>query len=653
MKKLEHQEQSELQTEQPVNLQDEQSSEDLLTTSISEENTQVEENIQPVEEVAEEVVSSEIIEQKIEKKVGRKKKKNNSSDKKNDEKTVIVQENNNKKEKNYSSLSREELLEELRELLVEPIFENIRTVAETIKIQFYKRQKQEEIEAKKLEGEKIQETVVEKAEQVVDKIEQEFKELFVKYRELKSAANAKIEEQKLKNLEKKQIILAKLEELTNSSEDLSTTIPAFRKLQNEWKKIEQVPQSMVTEIWKQYSRYQEKFYDLIKINNDLRDLDFKKNYEMKIGLCELAEKLEGETDAVLAFHQLQKLHEDWREIGPVAREVREEVWSRFKEASSKINKKHQAYFESLKDKEEENLRLKVDLCEKVEQIDFAQLKSFKQWDAKSAEVVAMQTEWKNIGFASQKQNSKIFKRFRSACDSFFKNKNAFFQSVKNELAQNVDKKKSLLAKAEELKTSTEWKETTDKFIELQKQWKEISNSTRQYADNIWKKFAAACDYFFEQKEVNFNAGKKQEEQENLTQKNNIIEQIKNFAPTGNRANDINALKELMSQFNKIGFVPIKVKRKLHEQFSTEVDKKFEEVRGFGGGRKTGGSSSERSRLLKQYEALKTEINTYENNIGFLTSTSKKGNSLVDMMNKKVENLKQELDKIVQKMDNLE
>ena len=664
MNTLEHKEQSDLQAEQSVKTQNEQTAENSLTPSLSDGNETSEDNVQPIEEPTDKVVSSEIVEQETEKKVVRKRKKIEDSDEKNvenadveqekndveQENADVVQENIDKKEKKFAFMSREELVEELRELLVEPIYENIRTVAETIKIQFYKRQKQE-FEAKKGE---IIEAVAEKTEPIIDKVEQEFKELFAKYREIKAAANTKIEELKLNNLEKKQAILAKLEELTNSTEDLSTTIPAFRKLQAEWKKIEQVPQNMVTEIWKQYSRYQEKFYDLIKINNDLRELDFKKNYEMKTGLCEIAEKLESESDAVLAFHQLQKLHEDWREIGPVAREVREEIWTRFKDASSKINKKHQNYFENLKDKEEENLRLKTDLCEKVEQIDFAQLKTFRHWDAKSIEIVDLQNKWKEIGYAAQKQNSKIFKRFRTACDTFFKNKNNFFQTVKTELAQNIDKKRELLAKAEELKDSTEWRKTTDKFIELQKEWKQIAASPRQYTDVVWKKFAAACDYFFAQKELNFDAGKNAEEQKNLQLKEELIEKIKNYKPSGNRANDINALRDFREQFGKIGFVPIKVKGKLHDRFSEEMDKKFDEMRGAAGdGKKSSGNNSERARLYKQRDTLKNEISTYENNIGFLSSTSKKGNSLVDMMNKKVEDLKAQLEKIVEKIEQLD
>jgi len=720
MNTLENKEQSELQTEQPVNLQEKQTTETLATASLSEEKKKTRKKVQSKKEAAEEAVSQEVVEPKKEKKVVARKKKTEKSDEKSvkktdveqeiadvvqkkvggrkkkselsdekidvktdvvqenvdvkqkktvskqkkteisDEKNIekpdvvqekieVVQENNNKKDKKFATLNREELVEELRELLIEPIYENIKTTAETIKIQFYKRQKQE-FDAKK---EEIQDTAVEKVEQVIDEIEQEFKELFAKYREIKAAANSKIEEQKLKNLERKQAILAKLEELTNSAEDLSTTIPAFRKLQNEWKKIEQVPQKMVTEIWKQYSRYQEKFYDLIKINNDLRDLDFKRNYEMKIGLCELAEKLESETDAVLAFHQLQKLHEDWREIGPVAHEVREEIWDRFKEASAKINKKHQAYFESLKTKEEENLHLKIDLCEKLEQIDFSQLNTYKQWEAKTAEVMAWQNEWKKIGFATQKQNTKVFKRFRNACDNFFKHKNNFAKAIKNELLKNIEKKKELLAKAEELKNSTEWRETTEKFIELRKEWKEVGTVARQNTDAIWKKFTAACNYFFEQKELYFNSNKKTEEQENLRKKEAMIEKIKKFVPTGNRTNDINTLKEAREEFNKIGFIPIKLKRKINEKFNNEVNLKFEELRSVGSSSKTTRGGFERSRLRRQYDMLKNEINTYENNIGFLTSKSQKGNALVDKMNEKVEKLKIELEKIVEKINGLE
>jgi hypothetical protein len=646
MNKLEHKEQAELQTEETVKQQDNNPPDNLATASLPEANNQHNAPAEPVEEAANNLASQEVVEENIEQKIVEKKGKN-------DEKSDVVQENINNKNKNYALFSREELIEELRELLVEPIYENIRTAAEVIKQQFYKRQKQE-IETSKVKVDKIENAVAEKVEAVIDKFEQEFKELFAKYKELKTAANAKLEEQRLKNLEKKQLILEKLEKLTNSAEDLSTTIPAFRKLQSEWKKIEQVPQNMVTEIWKQYSRYQEKFYDLIKINNDLRDLDFKKNYEMKVGLCELVERLENESNAVLAFHQLQKLHEDWREIGPVARELREEVWTRFKEASSKINKKHQAYFESLKDKEEENLMQKTDLCERIEQIDYEQLKTFKQWEAKVADVVAWQNEWKNIGTTSQKQNTKIFRRFRNACDRFFKNKNNFFQSVKNELAQNLDKKRVLLAKAEELKESTEWKETTEKFIELRKEWMQIGITSRKHADGIWKKFTAACDYFFEQKGLNSNSGKKLEEVENLKNKEEILEKIKKFAPTGNKTNDIEAIKELMQRFNKIGFVPIKSKKQLQENFNNAINEKFDEVRGnTGGSNRTGdrtSDSEQRQKLTRQYAALKNEISTYENNIGFLTSTSKNGNALVDKMKQKVENLKVQLNEITEKIN---
>ncbi|MDR1543992.1 MAG: DUF349 domain-containing protein [Prevotellaceae bacterium] len=548
------------------------------------------------------------------------------------------------KKKNYNALSREELVEEMRELLLEPAFENIRTAAETIKIAFYKRQKSE--------TEQVEESEESVAEKAIDAVEAKFKELFTKYKELKLSVNAKIEEQKIKNLEKKLAILAKLEELTSSADDLSITIPAFRKLQSEWKKVEQVPQNMVTEIWKQYSRYQEKFYDLIKINNDLREYDFKKNYELKIVLCEVAEKLEEEQDAILAFQQLQKLHEEWREIGPVARENREDIWNRFKEASSKINKKHQSYFESLKEKEYENFKLKSEICEKIESIDFENLKTFKQWDSKSEEVIKMQSQWKNIGSASRKATPKISKRFRVACDDFFKAKAAFMKETKDVLAQNLEKRKLLLAKAEELKNSTEWKATGEKLIELQREWKNTGAVSRKYADMVWKKFYAACDYFFEQREANTN-DRRNEEAENLKLKNEIIEKIKAFTLTGNRNEDIAAIKDFIAQYNKIGFVPFKEKHKLQDAFTLVTDSKFNEIYGKKSretksreaknremkNRETKGRFLEKRGYSLQYIDLKRQLRTYENNIEFLTTSSKKGNQLLGMMQKKVADLK--------------
>jgi len=343
--------------------------------------------------------------------------------------------------KNYSQLSRQELLDGLRELLIDPVIENIKTPVELIKQAFY-RQK---------EGENsIIEEGAELVDKITDKLEEEFKELLAKYKDMKAAANALLAEQQEKNLVLKREILAKLEKLSLSEDDLSTKIPAFRKLQQEWKAVKEVPATAVNEIWKAYNKYQEKFYDLIKLNNEFREYDFKKNLELKNSLIAAAEKLEEEPNAVLAFNTLQKLHEEWREIGPVAKDEREAIWNRFKEASTKINKKHQAYFEQLKAKEEENLRQKTALCEKVEAIDIASIASRRQWEDKSAEISAIQEEWRGIGYATKKHNTKIYRRFREACDKFYKTKNSYYKSLKEEMTQNLQKKRQLIEEMEAL-----------------------------------------------------------------------------------------------------------------------------------------------------------------------------------------------------------
>ena len=458
-------------------------------------------------------------------------------------------------------------------------------------------------------------------------------------------------EEKEKNLKLKEEILAKLEELTNSTDDLSTTIPAFRKLQQEWKAIGQVPQKAVNEIWKTYNKYQEKFYDLIKINNELREYDFKKNLELKNTLCLAAEKLEEEPNAVLAFNTLQKLHEEWREIGPVAKEEREAIWNRFREASSKINKKHQAYFESLKEKEEENLRLKTAICEKAEAIDLESLKNRKGWQDKLDEILALQEEWKKIGFATKKANTKIYKRFRAACDSFFKARNIFYKALKEEMAENLDRRKALLEKAEALKTSDDWKAATEKIKELQKEWRSIGVTFKKHSDEVWEKFSAACDYIFEQREQIFSDQKATEE-ENLKQKRAIIDKVSEFSPTGNKEADIATLKEFMAEFDKVGFVPRKDKAAIQNEFRTLIDSKFDIVfnrqpQNYSDNKKAIDESS--NKYLKEYNTLKKEIASYENNILFLNSSSKKGNSLVDEMNNKISELKAKLSELSKKI----
>ena len=552
------------------------------------------------------------------------------------------------KNKSYVGYTREELVNELQELLKKTesaVISDIKGSVESIKQAFYRLHKDKE---NLLQSEGDEDTVVER---VADSVEETFRQLLGKYKEMKASTNALLTEEKEKNLKLKEEILAKLEELTNSTDDLSTTIPAFRKLQQEWKAIGQVPQKAVNEIWKTYNKYQEKFYDLIKINNELREYDFKKNLELKNTLCLAAEKLEEEPNAVLAFNTLQKLHEEWREIGPVAKEEREAIWNRFKEASSKINKKHQAYFESLKEKEEENLRQKTAICEKAEAIDLESLKNRKGWQDKLDEILALQEEWKKIGFATKKANTKIYKRFRAACDSFFKARNIFYKALKEEMAENLDRRKALLEKAEALKTSDDWKAATEKIKELQKEWRSIGVTFKKHSDEVWEKFSAACDYIFEQREQIFSDQKATEE-ENLKQKRAIIDKVSEFSPTGNKEADIATLKEFMAEFDKVGFVPRKDKAAIQNEFRTLIDSKFDIVfnrqpQNYNENKKAIDESS--NKYLKEYNTLKKEIASYENNILFLNSSSKKGNSLVDEMNNKISELKAKLSELSKKI----
>ena len=546
----------------------------------------------------------------------------------------------------FYALSREEMVDKMRELLkVKPI-SSVKESIENLKQAFYKHLKAE------LENQLATDLLDDSehvAEPVQDPLETTFKSLLAKYKELKASENALLDAVKEKNLQEKKRILAELEALTASSDDLSATIPAFRKLQQDWKAIGQIPATAVNGIWKAYSQYQEKFYDLIKINNDLREYDFKKNLELKTALCETAERLSNETDPVEAFKQLQKLHDDWREIGPVAREFREDIWNRFKNASTVINKQHQAYFESIKEVEEKFITEKMAICEQVEAIDYAALKSHKQWENKTQEILDLQEKWKHIGgVPSSKMSMKAFKRFRSACDKFFKHKKAFFKTIKSEFVQNLEAKKALCVQAEALKDSTDWKETAEKLVQIQKEWKTIGPTNKKQSDAVWQRFVAACDYFFEQKNLNFT-DKKSEELNNLKAKKSVIEQINAFQATGNASDDMVALKALVEAYNKIGFVPFRDKDKLYKAFKAATDKQFDALRGSRSSFTPHKSSTDRMKLMKEYDKLKAEIATYENNIGFF-STSKKANSLVEEMNKKIDLLKHKLTEIVTKID---
>jgi len=455
--------------------------------------------------------------------------------------------------------------------------------------------------------------------------------------------------------------------LVESNDDVSTHINEFRALQQKWKTIGQVPASASTDLWKQYNLYQESFWDLIKINNELREYDFKKNLELKTALCEAAEKLATESDVISAFQQLQKLHEEWHDLGPVAREIREQIWSRFKEASTAINKKHQSYFDSIRKLEDENYEAKSALCEKIEAFDFRSLNNYKAWDEATKTVLAWQEEWRTIGFAPRKVNQKVFDRYRKVCDAFFAAKAEFYKETKNVLTLNAEKKKALCEKAEELKDSVEWKETGDKLIQLQKEWKTVGPVAKKYSDELWKRFIGACDYFFEQKNKS-TSGQRTVENENLAKKKELIAKINTFEKTENPGESITALRAIMAEWSTIGHVPFKEKDKIYKEYRDAVDKQFETLNVDSSNRRmdsfrnnlkdisTKGENKllrEREKLMRAYEHLKSEIATYENNIGFFSSNSKKGGGLIKEMERKIEALKEESKLIEQKINLLD
>lgn len=539
---------------------------------------------------------------------------------------------------NYNTMDGKELISSVKGLLsVKPV-SLIKERMEAIKQAFYKQNAPDDNNEDN--GEKPNQ----------NELENEFKALLAKYKELKAAENIKIETEKKENLKKKKDILKQLEELIQQPEDLSATIPAFRKLQSEWKAIGSVPQTDENPIWKEYNHYQEQFYDLIKINNELREYDFKKNLEAKTKLCELAEALNKETDAVKASQALQKLHERWREIGPVSRELREEIWNRFKEASTVINKKHQSYFDELKAVEEKLLDEKEAICDKLEKMDLSALKTYAQWDDATNEITAYNEKFKITNPVQRKVNSKIFKRYRQICDNFFTAKKEFYKSMKSELAENLEKKRLLCEQAEALKDSEDWKETTEKFIALQKEWKTIGTTARKHSDAVWKRFVTACDYFFEQKNQKFGS-KKSEEVENLQNKLKLVDKINNLTLSGNDKSDLETLKKLTQEFKEIGHVPYKEKDKIYQKFKDACDKQYKTIRG---NRKEtgGGDSGDRGKLMARYDTLKREILTYENNIGFFSS-SKKANSIVKDLESKIEKLKTELEAVISKIDALD
>jgi len=561
----------------------------------------------------------------------------------------------------YSANTKAELVAALK-LLINKEVDAVKDEVELIKQLFYKKTKAEIEELKKAFVENGNEETEFLAPK--DELEESFKALLNEFRAKKASVMAQLEKEKETNLLQKQHLLGQMKVLVDSNDDVSTHINEFRALQQKWKTIGQVPASASTDLWKQYNLYQESFWDLIKINNELREYDFKKNLELKTTLCVAAEKLASETDVISAFQQLQKLHEEWHDLGPVAREIREQVWNRFKEASTAINKKHQSYFDTIRKLEDENFETKNALCEKIEAFDFSSLNNYKAWDEATKTVLAWQEEWRTIGFAPRKVNQKIFDRYRKACDAFFAAKGEFYKETKNVLTQNADKKKALCEKAEELKDSVEWKETGDKLIQLQKEWKTIGPVAKKYSDELWKRFIGACDYFFEQKNKN-TSGQRTVETENLAKKKELIAKIIAFEKTDNPGESITALRAIMGEWNTIGHVPFKEKDKIYKEYRDAVDKQFETLNvdssnhrmdSFRNNLKDMSSKGdnklfrEREKLMRAYEHLKSEIATYENNIGFFSSNSKKGGGLIKEMERKIETLKEESKLIEQKIN---
>ena len=492
-----------------------------------------------------------------------------------------------------------------------------------------------------------------------DEFEAQFKENMGSIKEKLNVLKAEEEQEKQDNLEKKLAIIERMKELAESPEDANKAYNEFKKLQAEWNEIKNIPAAKVNELWKSYQLHSEKFYDLIKLNNEFREYDFKKNQSIKIALCEAAEKLAEEEDVISAFHQLQKLHQEFRETGPVAKEQREEIWNRFKAASTIVNRRHQQHFEAIKEKEQRNLDEKIVICEIVEGMEYDKMITFQDWHDKTEEILALQAKWKTIGFAPQKMNTKIFERFRAACDDFFKRKAEHFKNLKGSMNENLEKKKQMCEKAEALKNSTDWKATADILTKLQKDWKEVGPVAKKYSEPIWKRFVTACDYFFEQKNK-AEAVHRTAEQENLDKKKAIIEKLNTInqesAPSDKSGNIV---RELMKEWNSIGHVPFKEKDKIYKQYRSVVDALFDKMNLSASKKKLSNFKSnisketnlyrEREKLVRAYDNMKNEIKTYENNIGFLTSSSKKGNSLVTEMNRKVEKLKADLELITQKI----
>ena len=557
-------------------------------------------------------------------------------------------------------LSREEIIDALRKLIEGPV-EEVKEEVDELKQAYYKQ--------KKIEIEEARNAFVAAGNPEADFVpapdeqEETLKSLLAVFREKKAEYTASLEKQREENLARKQQILEEMKSITSDSDNINKQYTRFQELQQAFKEPCELPSAAVSGLWKSFQACVENFYDLLKINKELRDYDFKKNLEQKTALCEAAEALLTNDDVVAAFKQLQLLHDEWRGIGPVAKELREELWNRFKDASTEVNKRYQSFFEARKEVERKNEKAKTALCEEIEAIDMNQLTSFAQWDEATKHILDLQSRWKTLGFASRKMNNLLFERFRKTCDEFFARKAEYFKTVKEKMAANLEKKKALCEKAEALKDSTDWKATTDIFVALQKEWKTIGPVAKKHSDAIWKRFVTACDYFFAQKNSQL-ASTRQAEQENLEKKRDIIARLKAIDESVDPAEAEKTVRELMAQWNTIGYVPFKEKDKIYKEYQAQLDILFARLNMTETRNRLSNFSAsvqqmadgnhdklyrEREKLLRMYEQKKAELQTYENNIGFLNISSKKSSGLLKEMERKMQKIREEMQLIEQKV----
>ena len=559
----------------------------------------------------------------------------------------------------YSALGKSELVDAMVSLLDEPV-ETVREAVAQIKMAFYALRKAE-VEAEKAEfvAAGNDEAAFEAKE---DAEEARMKDVLNQLKEKRAEFNNAQEAMRQENLSKKRAIIEEIKAIAVDPDGVNKQYNRVQQLQQEFKAIGEVPATETTELWKDYQQATESFYDLLKINKELRDYDFKKNLEIKQLICEEAEKLTEEADIIVAFKRLQDLHEKWREVGPVAKDIREEIWGRFKDASAIINKKYQAYFEERKNREQENENAKTAICERIEALDFESLKSYSAWDEMTKVILEAQEDWKKLGFASKKMNNVLFARFRETCDKFFEMKANYFKNIKDDLASNLEKKIALCEKAEALKDSTDWKKTTDEFVALQKEWKTIGAVAKKHSEVVWRRFLAACDYFFEEKKKK-TSGVRQTEQANLKLKKEVIAKLGAIAEDTPREDAIKQVKELMAQWQEIGHVPYREKDKVYETYRAKVDELYKrfDMRGSQArmsnfedsvNEMSGDENKlyrERERLMRNYEQKRNELNTYENNMGFFNSKSKSGDSMLRELERKIQRIKEEIATLEQKI----